>query len=96
MLESINIVVNGKKFNVKKGITFLELSKMIEEESPHKILLGKIGENYYELSDQIFKSCKVEFLTLMHPYANRVYLNGLIYLANYCFAELYDNSDYLY
>lgn len=95
MLENIDVIVNGKKFNVKKGITFLELSKMCDADGVHKVLLGKIGENYYELSDQIFKSCKVEFLDLTHPYANRVYLNGLIYLANYCFAELYGNSNYL-
>ena len=39
MLESINIVVNGEKFNVKKGITFLELSKMIEDNGSHKVYL---------------------------------------------------------
>ena len=95
MLESINVLVNGNKYNVRKGITFLELSKMCYDDNRHKILLGKIGENYYELSDQLYKSCKVEFLDLTHPYANRVYLNGLIYLANYCFSKLYGNSDYL-
>lgn len=95
MLENIDVVVNGKKVSIKKGITFLELSKMYDDDFNHKILLARVDEDYHELSDQIYKSCNIEFLDLTHPYANRVYLNGLIYLTNYCFKELFGNKDYL-
>ena len=95
MLENIDVVVNGKKVTVKKGITFLELSKMYDNDYLHKIIIAKVDNDYHELSNQIFKPCTIEFLDLMHPYANRVYLNGLIYLINYCYGELYGSKDYL-
>lgn len=95
MLENIDVVVNGKKVTVKKGITFLELSKMYDNDYLHKIIIAKVDNDYHELSNQIFKPCNIEFLDLMHPYANRVYLNGLIYLINYCYGELYGNKNYL-
>lgn len=95
MLESIDVVVNGKKVTVKKGITFLELSKMYDNDYLHKIILARVDFDYHELSDVINKKCNIEFLDLTNPYANRVYLNGLIYLINYCFGELFGHSDYL-
>ena len=95
MLESIDVVVNGKKVTVKKGITFLELSKMYDNDYLHKIILARVDSDYHELSDVINKKCNIEFLDLTNPYANRVYLNGLIYLINYCFGELFGHSDYL-
>ena len=95
MLDNIEVIVDGKKVVVKKGITLLELSKMYDDRFNHKILIAKIDNNYHELSDIINKTCKIEFLDLTNAYANRVYLNGLIYLANYCFTELYGTKSYL-
>ena len=95
MLENIDVVVNGKKVTIKKGITFLELSKMYDDEFLHKIILARVDSDYHELSDQIYKPCNIEFLDLTNPYANRVYLNGLIYLINYCFGELFGNKNHL-
>ncbi len=95
MLESINVVVNGKKTVVKKGISLLELSKIYDNEFGHKIIIAKVDSEYHELNDPINKPCNIEFLDLTSSYANRVYLNGLVFLANYCFKELYGNKGYL-
>ena len=95
MLENIDVIVNGKKVTIKKGITFLELSKMYDDEFLHKIILARVDSDYHELSDQIYKPCNIEFLDLTDSYANRVYLNGLIYLINYCFGELFGNKNHL-
>ena len=95
MLESINVKVNGKTITVKKGITLLELSKMYDNDFNYKIILAKIGNEYHELSDTLHKPCNIEFLDLTNSYANRVYLNGLIFLVNYCFGVLYGNKEYL-
>ena len=95
MLESINVKVNGKSTMVKRGITLLELSKMYEEEYLHSIIIAKVDSEFHELNDTINKSCNIEFYDLTNSFANRVYLNGLIFLANYCFQELYGQKGYL-
>ena len=95
MLENVEVMVSGKKVVVKKGMTLLELSKMYDEEFLHKIIIARVDSDYHELCDPIYKTCNIEFLDLTDAFANRVYLNGLIYLINFCFGELYGNSEYL-
>ena len=95
MLESIKVYVDSKEITIKKGITLLELSKMYDDEFLHRILIAKVDGEYRELNDPINKTCYIEFLTLTERYANRVYLNGLVYLTNYCFHELYSKKGYL-
>ena len=95
MLESIKVKVSGKETIIKKGITLLELSKMYDEEFNHKIVIAKVNGKYHELNDTINKSCDIEFFDLTTRYANRVYLNGLVFLTNYCFHELFKKKGYL-
>lgn len=95
MLESIKVKVFEKEIVVKKGISLLELSKMYDEEFNHKIILAKIDDEYHELSDKVFKTCNIEFFDLSDRYANRIYLNGLVFLTNYCFQELFKKKGYL-
>lgn len=95
MLESIKVFVHGKETIIKKGISLLELSKIYDEQFNHKIIIAKIDGEYHELNDLITKPCHIEFFDLTTSFANRVYLNGLVYLANYCFHELYKKKGYL-
>ena len=95
MLESIKVVVNGHPTTIKRGITLLELSKMYESDYLHKIIVAKVDSEFHELNDQINKSCQIEFFDLTNSFANRVYLNGLIFLTNFCFAELFGKKGYL-
>lgn len=95
MLESIKVKVAGKETIIKKGITLLELSKMYDEEFNHKIIIAKVDGKYHELNDSINKPCNIEFFDLTTRYANRIYLNGLVFLANYCFHELFKKKGYL-
>ncbi len=95
MLESIDVIVNAKKVTVKKGISLLELSKMYEDDFLHSIIIAKVDNEFHELNDTVNKSCEIEFYDLTNQFANRVYLNGLIYLANYCFDFLYGKKGYL-
>jgi len=95
MLESINVIINGEDVAIRKGITLLELSKMYDKAFLHKIIIAKVDGEYHELNDVINKVCHIEFFDLTTPYANRVYLNGLIYLINYCYDELFGNKEHL-
>ncbi len=95
MLESIKVWVFDKETIVKKGITLLELSKMYDELFLHKIIVAKVDSEYHELNDTINKPCHIEFYDLSSSFANRVYLNGLVFLVNYCFQELFKKKGYL-
>ncbi len=95
MLESIKVWVEEKETIVKKGITLLELSKMYDELFLHKIIIAKVDGEYHELNDTITKPCYIEFYDLSSSFANRVYLNGLVFLVNYCFQELFKKKGYL-
>ena len=95
MLESIKVWVDDKETTIKKGITLLELSKMYDDLFNHKIIIAKVDGEYHELNDAITKSCHIEFFDLTTRYANRVYLNGLVFLTNYCFNELFKKKGYL-
>ena len=95
MLENIKVYVLGKETIIKKGITLLELSKMYDDVFKHKIIVAKVDSEYHELNDQITKTCQIDFFDLTDSFANRVYLNGLVYLTNYCFQELFGKKGYL-
>lgn len=95
MLENIKVYVDEKEVIIKKGITLLELSKMYDNMFLHKIIIAKVDSEYHELNDPINKTCHIEFFDLTDNFANRVYLNGLVYLTNYCFKEVFGTSGYL-
>ena len=95
MLESINVSVNGKTTTIKKGITLLELSKMYEDDYASSIIVAKVDKEYHELNDTINKPCSIEFFDLSDTFTNRIYLNGLIFLANYCFQLICKKNEYL-
>ena len=87
--------MRSKETIIKKGITLLELSKMYDSEFLHKIIIAKVDGEYHELNDVITKPSNIEFFDLTSRFANRVYLNGLVYLTNYCFHELFKKKGYL-
>lgn len=95
MLENIKVYVDEKEEIIKKGITLLELSKMYDNMFLHKIIIAKVDSEYHELNDPINKTCHIEFFDLTDNFANRVYLNGLVYLTNYCFKEVFGTKGYL-
>lgn len=95
MLENVKVYVDEKEVIIKKGITLLELSKMYDNMFLHKIIIAKVDSEYHELNDPINKTCHIEFFDLTDNFANRVYLNGLVYLTNYCFKEVFGTKGYL-
>ena len=95
MLDSVKVYVDSKEVIIKKGITLLELSKMYDSMYLHKIIVAKVDGEYHELNDVINKTCQIEFFDLSDKFANRVYLNGLVFLTNYSFRELFKNKGYL-
>ena len=81
--EKVIIDISGKKIEVIKGTTLKELSKNYQDKYNLPIILAKVDGVYKELSVSIKRECKIEFLTLEDKEANRVYVNGLVFLTMY-------------
>ena len=81
--EKVIVSIGDKKVEVIKGTTLKELSKGYQSMFNLPIILAKVDGAYKELSVTIKRDCEIEFLTLEDKEANRVYVNGLVYLVMY-------------
>lgn len=95
MTGTIKVKVMGEEKEIAEGTTFLELSKDYQEKLKNPIILAKAGGEYKELRDQINLPCDITFLDLKEKMANRVYLNGLIYLTIYAFEQYFGKKNTL-
>ena len=91
--DNIQVLVDGKSVDVVEGTTFLELSKMFYEDSKRKPIIASVNGKYRELSEVITKDDDIKFLDLTNYFANNVYLNGLIFLVNYAFNEVFNGKN---
>lgn len=90
MIENIKVSVMGEIKEVSKNTTYLELSRMYHSNFKHPIIIAKQNNQYKELKDRIDDEGNIEFCDYTDREANRVYLNGLVYLTIYAFKDLYD------
>lgn len=91
-MNSVKVTVNGNIMEVTNGTSLEELSKLYQDNFKYEIILAKIDGIYEELTTTIHKNCTVEFLDLTDSGANKVYLNGLIYLVIYAAKKLFGNQ----
>ena len=91
-MNNIKVVVQGKSIEVPRGITLESLSKEYQNDLKYEVILAKVNGIYKELTETIQKECTIEFFDLLDRGANRVFLNGLIYLAVYASQQLFGNN----
>ena len=92
MNDKIKVNVMGEEREILPGTTYLELSSDYGTYFNNPIILAKANGEYKELRDQIYSSCDIEFLDLTEKMANKVYINGLIYLTIYAFNEAFNSK----
>ena len=90
--DKIEVSVNGMSMDIAKGTTLLEVSKMFSSEGRPSII-AKVDGHYVEMTEVARPNTEIELCDLTDFYANRVYVNGLIYLLNYAFNELYKGKN---
>ena len=90
--DKIEVSVNGMAMDVAKGTTLLEVSKMFSPEGRSSII-AKVDGHYTEMYEVARPNTEIELCDLTDYYANRVYVNGLIYLLNYAFNELFKGKN---
>lgn len=93
LTDNIKVSVTGMEIEVSRGTSFLEISKMFDSHDKRKPILAKVNGKYLELSEIANNLDEIEFVDLTNSVANRVYLNGLIFLLNYAFNEIYHGKN---
>lgn len=91
--DNIKVKVDGNFIEVTEGTTLLEISKMFYEEGKRKPIIALVNGKYVELSEIANNKDDITFLDLTNYFANNVYLNGLIFLINYAFNEIYHGKN---
>ena len=92
-MDNIRVSINGMEIEISRGTSFLEISKMFNNTNKRKPILVKVNDHYKELNNLANDGDKIEFCDLTDQTANRVYLNGLIFLVNYAFNEIYKGKN---
>lgn len=92
MIENIRVTVMGEEKEVSKNTTYLELSRMYQKSFKNPIIIAKQNNVYKELNDKIDIHGNIELFDYTEREANRVYLNGLVYLVIYAFKDLYNGK----
>ena len=90
--DNILVSVNNMEIEIAKGTTLLEVSKMFSNTGRPSII-AKVNGHYVELTEPATANSNIEFCDVTHYYANRVYANGLIYLINYAFNEIFGEKN---
>lgn len=96
MIETLEIKINGHKYQVSKGVTLEELASQFQKEYRYPILLAKVNNVLKELTTEITHQANIEFLDLTSREGNRTHISGLTYVLIYAIKKLYGkNADAL-
>ncbi len=88
MNEMIKVIIEDKEYEVKTASTLDEISKLVQDKWKYEIILARVDNEYVELNKRIVRPCKIEFFDLTNSYANRIYINGLIFLMVHAYRKL--------
>ena len=83
MIETLEIKVNGHKYQVSKGVTLEELASQFQKDYRYPILLAKVNNVLKELTTEITHQANIEFLDLTSREGNRTHISGLTYVLIY-------------
>lgn len=96
MIETLEIKVNGHKYQVSKGVPLEELASQFQKEYRYPIILAKVNNILKELTCEITNQANIEFLDLTSREGNRTHISGLTYVLIYAIKKLYGkNADAL-
>ena len=93
LVDDIKVNISGMEIEVSKTTTLLEISKMFKSEGKRRPIIARVNNKICELNVVPKENDDIEFLDLTNKAANRVYLNGLIFLLKYAFNEVFGNNN---
>ena len=92
MIDTIEVTINGKKYNYSKDVTLQEIYMEHQEKLKYPIILAKVNNRMRELTAKLSRDSTVEFLDLTSCEGNRAHVNGLIFVLIYAVRKLYGKT----
>ncbi len=92
MIETVEIIINKKKYKYNKETTLYEISQDFKDNFKYPIILAKVGNRLKELSNPVQEDCEIEFLDLTSREGNNTHVNGLVYVMVYAVKKLYGKN----
>lgn len=89
MIDTIDVIVNNKTYNLSKGMTLEEISKEFQKDYKYPILLAKVNNRLKELNEVVTEDSTIEFMDLTSRQGNRTHISGLTYVLLYAVKKLY-------
>lgn len=89
MIEAIEVEINGKKYQMSKGMTLEEVSTEFQKNFKYPILLAKVNNRLRELTTTIEENSTIEFLDLTSKEGNSTHISGLTYVLLYAVKKLF-------
>lgn len=89
MIETLEVEIRGKKYQLSKGMTLEEIAKEFQKGYKYPILLAKVNNKLEELTNEVDENSKIEFCDLTTREANRTHISGLTYVLLYTIKKLF-------
>ena len=89
MIDTIEVTIDGQKFNYTKDVTLQEIYSEHQQNHKYPILLARVDNRICELSYRLKEDCEVEFLDLTSSEGNRTHVNALTFILLYAVKRLY-------
>ena len=94
MIETIEVTIHGKKYQMSKGRTLDDISEESQKEYKYPILLASVNNKLKELNYKVNDDATIEFFDLTSKSGNRTLISGLTYVLLYAIKKLYgDDAD---
>ena len=94
MIETIEVTIHGKKYQMSKGRTLDDISKEFQKEYKYPILLASVNNKLKELNYKVNDDATIEFFDLTSESGKRTLISGLTYVLLYAIKKLYgDEAD---
>ena len=89
MMETIEVKIKGKKYQLSKGMTLEEISKEFQKDFKYPILLAKVNNKLEELTKTVEDNAVIEFYDLTSREGNKTHISGLTYVLLYAIKKLF-------
>ena len=95
MIETIEVEIHGKKYQMSKGSTLEEISKEFQKEYKYPILLASVNNKIKELNYKVYDDTTIDFFDLTTKVGNNTHISGLTYVLLYA-KPIYTGLPYKY
>ena len=92
MIETIEVKIKNKKYQLSKGMTLEEISKEFQKEYKYPILLAKVNNKLEELTSTVNDNATITFYDLTTREGNRTHISGLTYVLLYAVKKLFGET----